>query len=260
MKAAFPADHEAYEVAGVRVQALDTRQALSAIEGLLSDGQPHQVVTVNAEFVVRARRDEAFRRVLNASDLAIIDGMGVVFALRFLHGVRTTRVGGADIIPDLARLAAEKKWPVFLLGAMPGVAEAAAKRLVELAPGLLISGTYSGSPDPSQEEEILARVRSGRTRVLLVAFGAPAQDIWIARNLSHLGPCVAIGVGGAFDYIAGLVPRAPVWMRRAGLEWLYRLIRQPWRWRRQLALPLFVYLALSELARTRLRQSKAERG
>lgn len=242
-------DYTSCEIAGVRVNPLSYREALAAIDGMLSSGQPHQIVTVNAEFVARARREPAFRQVLRASSLATVDGMGVAFALRLLHGVRISRAGGADIIVDLAQLAARRRLPVFLLGAMPGVAEAAANRLVELAPGLEVCGTYSGSPDPSGDADTVDMIRSSGTRLLLVAFGAPAQEYWTARNLPQLGPCVAIGVGGAFDYLAGVAPRAPVWMRRAGLEWLYRLIRQPWRWRRQLALPIFVYLVLRELPR-----------
>ena len=240
-----------HQIAGVRVHVLDTNQVVSAVGGMLSDGGSHQVVTVNAEFIVRARCEPEFRRVLNGSDLSIVDGSGVAFALRWLHGLRAIRVGGADIIPDLAQLAAERGLPVFLLGAMPGVAEMAARRLMELAPGLRIVGTHSGSPDPAEEAAIADMVRSRGARLLLVAFGAPAQEYWIARNLERLGPCVAMGVGGAFDYLAGVMPRAPLWVRRAGFEWLYRLIRQPWRWRRQLALPIFVYLALRELPRSR---------
>jgi N-acetylglucosaminyldiphosphoundecaprenol N-acetyl-beta-D-mannosaminyltransferase len=261
MSAAPPARRGAVEIGGVRVNALRLPEVLAAIDDLLSDGSPHQVVTVNAEFVARAREDPAFARVLEESDLATVDGMGVVFALRLLHGVRASRVGGTDMLPDLARLAARRRWPVFLLGAMPGIAETAAERLVELAPGLWISGTYSGSPHPREDARTAEMIRSGGTRLLLVAFGTPAQERWIARNLANLGPCVAIGVGGTFDYLAGVVPRAPLWMQRAGLEWLYRLIRQPWRWRRQLALPLFVYLvAVREPLRSRLGRAGTARG
>lgn len=247
------------EIAGVRVDPLFVPEVLAVIDRLCADGRSHHVVTVNPEFIVLARRDPDFRRVLRMSSLATVDGMGVVFALRLVHGVLTSRAGGADIIVDLARLAAARRLPVFLLGAMPGVAEATANRLVELAPGLEVCGTYAGSPDQSGDAPMVDLIRSRGTRLLLVAFGTPAQEYWIARNLENLGPCVAIGVGGAFDYLAGVVPRAPVWMRRAGLEWSYRLVRQPRRWRRQLALPIFVYLVLRELLRSSFNRQGAKR-
>lgn len=240
-----------HSIAGVRLDVLDAQQVVSVVGSLLSDGRCHQISTVNAEFIVRAHREPKFRRVLNASSLSLVDGAGVAYAIRWLHRLPATRVGGVDIIPDLARLAAERGLPIFLLGARPGVAQLAARRLTELASGLSVAGTYSGSPDQSEDAAITEMVRAGGTRLLLVAFGAPAQEYWIARNLDRLGPCVAMGVGGSFDYLAGVLPRAPVWMRRAGFEWLYRLAREPWRWRRQLALPVFVYLALRDWRRGR---------
>jgi N-acetylglucosaminyldiphosphoundecaprenol N-acetyl-beta-D-mannosaminyltransferase len=107
-------------------------------------------------------------------------------------------------------------------------------------PGLEIVGTYAGSPEPAQESEIVAMVRAARPDFLFVAYGAPQQDLWIHRNLAALGVPVCMGVGGTFDFIAGITPRAPGWMQKRGLEWLYRLWMQPWRWKRMLALPRFV--------------------
>jgi N-acetylglucosaminyldiphosphoundecaprenol N-acetyl-beta-D-mannosaminyltransferase len=233
-------------VAGVRVHPLPSSDVFAAIERMLLDGRAHQVATVNPEFIVRACVEPEFARALEACDLATVDGAGLALALRWLHGVAATRVTGVDLIIELARRARDLNLPVFLLGAGPGVAGAAATALGGLAPGLRVAGAVSGTPLPSADEETAQRIRDGGARLLFVAFGAPAQERWIARNLSRLGPCVAVGVGGAFDYLAGVTPRAPLWVRRAGLEWLYRLVRQPWRWRRQLALPVFVYLALKE--------------
>jgi len=112
-------------------------------------------------------------------------------------------------------------------------------------PGLIVAGTFAGSPRPEDAPHILERLRKARPDLLFVAYGAPQQDLWIARYQPELGIPVAMGVGGAFDFIAGVVPRAPRWMREIGLEWLYRLIRQPWRWRRMLALPRFVLAVLA---------------
>jgi N-acetylglucosaminyldiphosphoundecaprenol N-acetyl-beta-D-mannosaminyltransferase len=224
-------------------------------------GQPHRpahVVTVNPEFVVAARRDATFSRVLGASALATADGVGIVLAGRMLGVPVGERVTGVDLVEGLAGLEHPEN-RLFLLGAAPGVAEEAAVRLRERFPGARIAGTFAGSPRDEDVAEIEARLAAARATVLLVAFGHPRQDLWIARHREALathGILVAIGIGGAFDYLSGRVPRAPRWIRRIGLEWLYRLIRQPWRWRRQLALPLFVLLVVRE----RLHRSLAGRG
>ncbi|MBN1967050.1 MAG: WecB/TagA/CpsF family glycosyltransferase, partial [Anaerolineae bacterium] len=135
-------------------------------------------------------------------------------------------------------------WRLFLLGAAPGVAERTAAVLECDYPGLQIAGTYAGSPAPQEEEAIIERVNASGADILFVAYGAPRQDDWIARNRERLNVRVAMGVGGSFDFIAGVVPRAPRWMQQIGLEWLFRLIRQPWRWRRMLRLPRFIWAVL----------------
>ena len=133
---------------------------------------------------------------------------------------------------------------LYLLGAAPGVAEAAAAHLQALAPGLQIADTYAGSPTSAEEDEIIERIRQAQADVLCVAYGAPAQDLWIQRNLSRLPASVAMGVGGAFDFLSGRQRRAPRTMQMLGLEWLYRLYREPWRWRRMLAIPRFIIQVL----------------
>jgi N-acetylglucosaminyldiphosphoundecaprenol N-acetyl-beta-D-mannosaminyltransferase len=126
------------------------------------------------------------------------------------------------------------------------VADLCAQRLSEQYPNLQIVGTYSGSPDVEEEHQIVALVKQPKPDIVFVAYGAPQQDKWIARNLDRLGVPLAMGVGGAFDFIAGVAVRAPRWMQRLGLEWLHRLYREPWRWRRMLALPRFVGLVMRE--------------
>jgi N-acetylglucosaminyldiphosphoundecaprenol N-acetyl-beta-D-mannosaminyltransferase len=191
-----------------------------------------------------ARRDPAFAAVLQAADLATPDGVGIVLAGRLLGVPTGRRVTGVDLVEALAALSArEPACRLFLLGAASGVAAAAAERLRARSPGARIAGTLAGSPSAAAFEEIAERLAEARPSVLLVAFGHPAQDLWIARHRERLvahGILVAAGVGGAYDYLSGRVPRAPRPVRRLGLEWLYRLARQPWRWRRQLALPHFV--------------------
>ena len=237
---------EAAYVLGVRVDRLSQRQALDSIEQIIAQWRAsdralscRQVVTVNPEFVMEAQHNKDFRIAINAAALIVADGVGVVWATRYLGRPVPERVTGTDLLPELARRCAAAGYRLYLLGAAPGIAEAAGARLQELAPGLVIAGTYAGSPAPNEEEEIVERVRAAHADVLCVAYGAPAQDLWIWRNLARLPVAVAIGVGGAYDFLSGRQQRAPVFLRKLGLEWLYRLYREPWRWRRMLALPRF---------------------
>ncbi|MGQ9584457.1 MAG: WecB/TagA/CpsF family glycosyltransferase [Anaerolineae bacterium] len=240
---------EAVWILGVRVHRLRLEEVTLWAEAAAGGGKPRHVVTVNPEFIVHARGDEVFRQVLNGADLALADGYGVVWASRVLGCSLPERVAGVDTMQRLCAWAAEVGWPVFLLGASPGVAERAAAVLVQEHPALQVAGCHAGSPRPEEEEGIVERVRGSGAKILFVAYGAPRQDLWIARNLPRLGVSIAVGVGGSFDFIAGIVPRAPEWMQRWGLEWLYRLARQPWRWRRMLALPRFAGLVLWERCR-----------
>ncbi|MBC8249027.1 MAG: WecB/TagA/CpsF family glycosyltransferase [Anaerolineales bacterium] len=231
-------------ILGVRTDNVNYDQALSLIEGFVVSGTSHQVVTVNPEFIVAAQSDDDFRRILNASSLALPDGVGLLWAARFLGHPLQKRVTGTDTVQRLAALAAQKGYSLFLLGAAPGVAVATAARLCETYPDLRIVGTHAGSPALEEEDEIVRLIQRAKPDILLVAYGAPAQDKWIARNLERLGVPVAMGVGGAFDFISGRAKRAPRWLQRLGLEWLHRLYRQPWRWRRMLSLPKFVWLVM----------------
>jgi len=233
-------------VLGVRVDRLTQEQALSKMTEMIalrrsSENQLpcQQIITVNPEFVMAAQRDAEFRRAINAASLVVADGVGVVWATRYLKAPTPERITGVDTLLALARRCAESGYRLYLLGAAPGVAEETARRLQSLAPGLHIAGTYAGSPAPAEEVEIIERVRAAQADVLCVAYGAPAQDLWIARNLARLPVALAVGVGGAYDFISGRQQRAPRFMQRMGIEWLYRLYREPWRWRRMLALPRF---------------------
>lgn len=243
-----------FSVLGVAVDRLSIAAAAERVMGFVAGGHLHQVVTVNPEFVMMARGNRAFREVLRRADLATADGIGIVWAARLLGDRVPERAGGVELLMRIAELAAQRGYRLFLLGATEGVAEEAARRLVTTFPGLRIAGTYAGSPQPRDASAIVAAIRAARPHLLFVAFGAPAQDLWIATHQRSIGVPVAMGVGGAFDYLAGRVPRAPVALQRAGVEWLYRLIRQPWRWRRMLALPRFgAMILVLTLARTRAR-------
>jgi N-acetylglucosaminyldiphosphoundecaprenol N-acetyl-beta-D-mannosaminyltransferase len=241
---------ETWCVLGVRVDAVTLRQTLARIGTWVEEGRQQrapgstlrtrQVVTLNPEMVMAARADVTLRDLFNSADLVVPDGSGIVWAVRRRGGRMYHRVTGVDCVTALAERAAQRGWRVFLLGAAPGVADEAARRLQGRFPGLRIAGTYPGTPDPSQDERMTGLVRASAADVVCVAYGAPHQERWIARNRDRLGAAVALGVGGTLDFLAGRVPRAPAWMRHIGIEWAYRLWREPWRWRRMLALPRFV--------------------
>lgn len=203
-------------------------------------GRCHHVCTVNPEFVMVAQEDSNFRNILQRAHLCVPDGVGLLWAAKRLGRPLVERVTGSDGVPLIAQRAAREGWRLFLLGAAEGVADKAAEVLTLNNPGLKIVGTYSGSPQGIEEDELVEQVNASGADILFVAYGAPTQDKWIARNLPRLRPAMAIGVGGSFDFIAGIVPRAPLWMRERGLEWLYRLYLQPWRIKRMLRLPRFV--------------------
>ncbi len=231
-------------ILGIPVHDVTTEETLALIDQFVHDGTPHQICTVNPEFIMLAQQDVEFKRILNQSALNLPDGIGVVWAARRLGHPLRERVAGSDLVGLIADRAQATGWRIFLLGAAEGVAERAAMILRECYPQANIVGAYAGSPRPEDEADIAARVRSADTDVLLVAYGAPKQDKWIDRNIQGIGAAVAIGIGGSLDFIVGKQKRAPHWIQRIGLEWLYRLIREPWRWRRQLALPRFAWAVL----------------
>jgi N-acetylglucosaminyldiphosphoundecaprenol N-acetyl-beta-D-mannosaminyltransferase len=218
----------------------------------------HHICTINPEFMMIARKDSNFRNILNRADLCIPDGVGLLWAARRIGKPLPERVTGSDGVPRIAERAAQMAWRLFFLGAAPGVAEKAANMLRTTYPGVQIVGTYSGSPAPNEEDKIVEMVNKSYADILFVAYGAPEQDKWIARNLPRLNTKVAMGVGGAFDFIAGVVPRAPIWMQQMGLEWLYRLYLQPWRIRRMMRLPQFVIAVLREKQSALSRQDSAK--
>ncbi len=240
-------------ILGVRADCVDMAWALKHIETLIEQhrqnaGPVHQVITLNAEFVAIARKDAAFRETINQADLVVADSMGIIWASRILGRPFPERVAGADLVPLLAERCAARGYRLFLLGAAPGVADEAARVLQRRFPGLSIAGTYAGAPSPDEAGLILELIRAARPDVLAVAYGAPRQDLWIRRYAKELGEAgvgVALGVGGTFDFLAGRVRRAPLWMQRAGLEWLFRLLVQPrriWRLHRQLSMSVLVWM------------------
>jgi N-acetylglucosaminyldiphosphoundecaprenol N-acetyl-beta-D-mannosaminyltransferase len=241
----------AVRILDIDIDAVTLDQATAMIAEAIDARRGHggpvtYVATVNPELIMLARKDRSFRRILQQAPLRTPDGVGVLLASRILGRRLPQRVTGVDLVESVAAQAARRGDRLFLLGAAPGVADAAADRLRAKSPGLAVAGTFAGSADEAGDEETLAAVKAAPADILLVAFGTPRQERWMERNLSASGASVGIGVGGSFDFISGRTPRAPAWVRGLGLEWLYRLLRQPWRARRQLVLPVFLLMVLRQ--------------
>jgi N-acetylglucosaminyldiphosphoundecaprenol N-acetyl-beta-D-mannosaminyltransferase len=228
------------DILGVGFDRLDLPAAAERIIERHAAGQRSFVITANPEFVMLARGDADLGAIAHAADLVVADGTGVLVASRVLRDPLPGRVPGRLLVPAVLRLISG---PVFLLGAAPGVAEQAAATLARHVTSLQVAGTYAGSPAPTEDEAIRERIQAAGARVVLVAYGMPAQERWIARNLP-LMPSVrtAIGVGGVFDQLAGRVRLPPRIVHAVGLEWLWRLAFEPRRWRRQRVLPVFAAL------------------
>ncbi len=235
-----------FTLLGVPIDPLTQVAAVDWVARAIVEGRPRLVISVNPERIMHAARDPEFAAVLAGADLALADGAGVLWAARRLGRPLPERVTGVDFVKALAARGAAEGWRFFLLGGGPGVAEAAGRALQAAYPGFIVAGTYAGSPEPSDDAASIQAVRSSGAQLLLLAYGASAEEAWLARNLGRSGATVGMGVGGALDFISGRVRRAPPWMRERGLEWLHRLSRQPWRWRRMLALPRFVFRVMRE--------------
>jgi N-acetylglucosaminyldiphosphoundecaprenol N-acetyl-beta-D-mannosaminyltransferase len=238
------------DLGGVLLDKVDLAGAVDRIANFVRSGEAHQVVTVNLDFLSLADRAPAFRETLNDADLAVADGMPLIWLSKLKGEPLDERVAGVELVIESCRLAAEMGASVFLLGAAEGVAEAAGRELEEMFPGLRVAGTYSppvGHHSPEETRKMVDLIRLCAPDFLFVALGAPRQDLWIRTHQPELQVPVAMGVGCVFDLLAGSAKRAPVWMQRAGLEWAFRLSREPQRlWRRYLLndLPVLARLAL----------------
>lgn len=255
-----------YQVLGIDISPYSKKDFFNLVEERLKDNDPHAppffVVTVNPEIVVQSIYDNEFKHILNSSSINTADGVGISWAIDYLYGKEIDRITGSDSLEKICRKCADCSESVFLYGAMPNVARRAADKLQSRIDNLEIEGTYSPErPDiPLEELPFETQYKLKQASVVFVALGAPEQEKWINENLSKLPKCkLIIGVGGSFDFIAGEVSRAPSWLCRYGLEWLYRLIMEPSRWRRMLKLPIFalnvLLLKLSDIEKPSLTDS-----
>jgi N-acetylglucosaminyldiphosphoundecaprenol N-acetyl-beta-D-mannosaminyltransferase len=233
-------------VLGCRVDSIAGADAVRRIVELARGDEPSLVVTLGTEMVVYAQRDAGFRDVVNGSALSLCDTVGVLWAARMRGAHLRDRVTGVELIGPLCDALTREGAGVYLLGGKGDTARRASDALRTTHPGLAIVGARDGYFTDAESEAVVAEIAATGARVLLAGLGSPRQELWLARHLATTGCAVGIGVGGSFDVIAGNVARAPQAWRRLGLEWLYRLAAEPRRWRRQLALPAFVALALRE--------------
>ncbi|HAI98238.1 TPA: acetylglucosaminyldiphospho-UDP acetyl-beta-D-mannosaminyltransferase [Candidatus Peribacteria bacterium] len=202
------------------------------IRGMLAEPRFHHVMTPNSEMLVEACRNTAFRKILQAAALNLPDSIGLKWMAHLTGQTLPARVAGVDTVMALLKNLPEEH-AVFLLGAAEGVAERAGGVLKKMNPRLKIAGTYAGSPGREDAQTIIDRICQAQPHLLLVAYGAPKQDLWIAEHARVLlSVRVAMGVGGTFDFLAGTAHRAPRWMRSVGLEWLWRVLLEPWRLKR----------------------------
>lgn len=230
-------------ILGVAFDALTLGEAEERADALLCSGAGGYIVTANPEIVLRCREDAAYAAAVNGAKLVLADGVGDLCAARILGTPLPGRVAGADLVPRLLARLAERGGSVFLYGARPGVAERAGESLQSACPGLRIAGTENGYI--SDETALLEALEREKPDLLLLGLGAPRQELWMAENRQRT-PAVMIGVGGLLDVFAGDIPRAPEAWQRLRLEWLYRLLREPRRFKRVIRLPKILLLALRE--------------
>ena len=238
------------EVLGVGFDPVDLSGAVERVAAFAADRTAHLVVTANVEMVVAARRAPDLRDILARAALVVADGVGVVWGSRQLGRPLPGRVPGIDLATRLCGEAARRGWRVYLLGGAPGVAAAAAARLRESHPRITIVGTGSGYFGSDEDRDVVQAIRDASPTLLLAGLGSPQQERWLSRHLEALGAPVAMGVGGTIDVWAGRARRAPRIMQALGLEWCYRLIRQPRRLGRQMAIPYFMAAVCRERLRT----------
>jgi N-acetylglucosaminyldiphosphoundecaprenol N-acetyl-beta-D-mannosaminyltransferase len=228
------------DVLGVKFDALDLEGAVRAIIALTMTAGPHLVVTANVELLMRARRASDLQDILRRAALVVADGIGVVWGSRQLGSPLPGRVPGIDLADRLCAEAARLGWRVAVVGGAPGVAQAAAARLQCVHPGVLVTAALHGYFTAAEEPDVLRVIRDASPTLLLAGLGSPRQERWLDRHLATLGVPVSLGIGGTLDVWAGRVSRAPRVMQTLGLEWCYRLSRQPGRLRRQVVIPQFM--------------------
>jgi len=250
-------DREKVDILGIKFNNLSLLEVVQEIKSFISQNSQElqlKIFTPNPEFVIEARKDKSFNEILNESDLNLADGVGIVWASKVLGQPIKERVTGADLINTFLKIGNENSYTFFFLGGKGDTARKAAQCIRSRFPNLKI-GWFRGEPDREYDGETRRQLKEFTTKhgvidILLVAYGHNKQEKWIDRNLKYLRVKVAIGVGGVLDYLSGRKKRAPKIIQSLGLEWLFRLLQEPRRIKRQIALIYFAYLVLKEKPRT----------
>ncbi|MGN0940617.1 MAG: WecB/TagA/CpsF family glycosyltransferase [Selenomonadaceae bacterium] len=233
--------YKTVNILGVNVASITMAEAVEEAERFMDDADGHHLIaTANAEMIMMATYDESLRDILNSASLVVPDGAGTVWAAHHLHHEMPERVAGYDLVQEILREAPSRHRRVFFFGSAPGVSDAAKHAAEEKYPGIDIVGTRNGYFTEKDNEKIVAEIKKANPDLLIAALGVPKQEKWLKKYQRDIGVPLAIGVGGTLDVMAGIVPRAPKWMQRAKLEWLFRGLRQPKRIGRLMALPKFV--------------------
>jgi N-acetylglucosaminyldiphosphoundecaprenol N-acetyl-beta-D-mannosaminyltransferase len=240
------------DILGCRVDALDRAGAAARVAALANEPGPSLVVTLGVEMVMRAQRDAEFRALINAAALSLCDTIGLLLASRARRGPLRTRVTGVELVVDLAaRSARLHDVRLYFLGASGDTAAQAARALADRFPGAIVAGARNGYFSEAESAAVAQAIAASGANVLCLGLGSPEQERWFAHYGAATGCGAGIGVGGSFDVLAGTVRRAPRVIQTLGLEWAYRLVREPQRWRRQLALPQFVVAVTRDMVARR---------
>lgn len=229
------------DILGIEVASLTMQEAVAEAEKFMDGTAPRLIATANAEMIMRATHDDELKNILNTADLVVPDGAGTVWASNYLGIKMPERVAGFDLVQNLFANAPAKKRRIFFFGSAPGVAEKAKAKAEKDFPGIQIVGVCDGYFKPEDEPAIIEQIKKAQPDLLLAALGVPKQEKWLKAHMEEIGCPLSIGVGGTFDVMAGVMKRAPLWMQKAKLEWLFRGMLQPKRIGRLMALPRFVF-------------------
>lgn len=261
----YDAVSQRIELFGVPIDRINCRQAIERIDEFVRIGIPHQVVTPDTLAIVRAKRDSQYLQITREANLVTPDGAGLLWATTTLDVPLIERITGIDLIHLICHLAVEKKYRLYLLGAKDEIIKKAVESLESRYAGIQIVGYHHGyfqcdvnnhGTGKKSEREIIEDIKGKKPDFLLVGMGVPKQEIWISNHKEELGVPVCIGIGGSFDVISGKIPRAPLWMQKHGMEWIYRLLKEPKRIKRAIALPYFMWLILLGKVELFFRESK----
>jgi N-acetylglucosaminyldiphosphoundecaprenol N-acetyl-beta-D-mannosaminyltransferase len=244
--------HSKVNILGVQVSSLTNEELLNTITNSITSKQFSQIAITPTNSIVAAYKEKGISEIYNNAEIVLCDGMPVKWASHFLGTPIIERITGLDVLPNLVKLSSEKNFTLFLLGASPGVGDQLAKVITDQYPNVTIAGIYVPPFmkvfSEEENQKMVHAVNASNADIVLVSLTAPKQDIWIAQNRSTLNPAVYIGIGGAFEVMAGLAKRSPIWMQNAGLEWLYRFIQEPKRLFRRyfIEAPVFIPLVIKQ--------------